>query len=49
MADEEDSEEKGPAKACSGLRQELLTCLKESDCVKVVGTVIAAMQHKSTS
>jgi cytochrome c oxidase assembly factor 5 len=37
MADEEDREENKSSSPCSGLRYELLKCLKESDCVKKEG------------
>ena len=40
MADHSDEsftdEEKKPGRACEGSRQDLIKCLRESDCVKVV-------------
>lgn len=37
MADESLEEEKAkPGRACEGSRQDLIKCLRESDCVKVV-------------
>ena len=37
MADESLEEEKPkPGRACEGSRQDLIKCLRESDCVKVV-------------
>ena len=34
--EEVDGAAQGPQRACSGLRQELLNCLRESDCVRKV-------------
>lgn len=38
MAANEDDEEEdlGPHKPCEGSRKELIKCLKDSDCIKVV-------------
>ena len=41
MADESLEEEKRkPGRACEGSRQDLIKCLRESDCVKVVRGVV---------
>ena len=41
MADEGLEEEKRkPGRACEGSRQDLIKCLRESDCVKVVRGVV---------
>ena len=36
--EDQEEENKGPKPACSGLRKELLDCLRESDCVRKVRT-----------